>query len=80
MKLDKGSYFSIEGIYYVLVYPYIKDGTISLCCICDNANNSYIWNPEDIDKEIPNRPLPLGVIIEVLRGQHDDRFDHLIEE
>lgn len=78
IKLVKGALIAVDGWYYVLVYPYAsKDGSLSLFCICDNANNIYSWKVEHIDEFPPaDREIPYDVIAEVLLGEHDDRFEH----
>lgn len=82
MRLEKGCYFAVDGCYYVLVYPYysFKTKALKLFCICDNANNIYSWDLDDIRPPavLRDRKVPFDVIVEVLRGQHDHRFDHWV--
>jgi hypothetical protein len=77
MRLIKGTHFPVDGIYYVLVYAVADDTGVSLFCICDHANNIFSWSMDNVDKKIPvDHETPYEVICEVLRGEHDHRFDH----
>lgn len=43
-KYEKGSCVFIDGWWFVVVY----DDGHHIRCICDNANNSYTWNHNDV--------------------------------
>ena len=50
-NIEKGSCIYSRGWWHVVVHTALntKNGKVSFLSICDNANNQYDINPEDID-------------------------------
>lgn len=98
MKLEKGGLIWIEPTcWYVIVNIHLREkNRVTLDCICDNANNIYGWDaeevsyvmtprqcsdtnwdqwPDNIPDRYKERGIPWNVIVEVLSGKHDERFE-----
>ena len=48
MKLEKGMLVSSDHWWYVVVNVVFEKGKIWLQCICDNANNTYSFEPHEV--------------------------------
>lgn len=48
MILEKGMLVSPGDWWFVVVSVVYTNGKVSLCCLCDNANNRYSFLPEEI--------------------------------
>ena len=99
MRIEKGMLVSTDYIWYVVVEIINYNGKGMVRCICDNANNIYTWDfdqithhlslkeigshgwanfnetKERLSKDLRERPIPFEVIVEVLSGKHDDRWN-----
>lgn len=98
MKLERGMLISTDNVWYVVVNVRYSLGKVWLECICDNANNRYTWEPQDvtcylsldeirnrgymgweardyIHKDVADREIPDGLILDILLGKQNDRFD-----
>jgi len=90
-RLEKGSIIEVHGMWYVVVKDDFSRDMYCICDHANNAFYwdkddiiSYLTLKEigNLSWEKPERPyllnreIPYEIIVEVLSGRHDDRFNY----